>query len=127
VAPVETSTIQLKSGNGTEVSGNGAEVMSWLDGGNKPFRGEKATNWEGGFRVPMAMRWPGVVQPGRAPSLKHWPSAEQTRRTVNGGDLLRLKGELPLDQSTTRRAEAEALLLSGRKGRPTTERQNRSS
>ncbi len=31
---------------------NGAEVMTWPDGGTTPFRGEKATNWEGGFRVP---------------------------------------------------------------------------
>jgi arylsulfatase len=43
---------------------NGAEVMSWPDGGTTPFRGEKATNWEGGFRVPMVMRWPGVIKPG---------------------------------------------------------------
>jgi arylsulfatase A-like enzyme len=43
---------------------NGAEVMSWPDGGSTPFRGEKATGWEGGFRVPMAMRWPGVIKPG---------------------------------------------------------------
>lgn len=43
---------------------NGAEVMSWPDGGTTPFRGEKATNWEGGFRVPMIMRWPGTIQPG---------------------------------------------------------------
>jgi len=43
---------------------NGAEVMSWPDGGNTPFRGEKATNWEGGFRVPAVMRWPGVITPG---------------------------------------------------------------
>jgi arylsulfatase len=42
---------------------NGAEVMSWPDGGSTPFRGEKATNWEGGFRVPMAIRWPGVIKP----------------------------------------------------------------
>ena len=45
-------------------SDNGAEVMSWPDGGNTPFRGEKATNWEGGFRVPTVIRWPGVVKPG---------------------------------------------------------------
>jgi arylsulfatase len=38
--------------------------MSWPDGGSTPFRGEKATGWEGGFRVPMVMRWPGVVTPG---------------------------------------------------------------
>src|SRR5437016_866856 len=43
---------------------NGAEVMSWPDGGSTPFRGEKATNWEGGFRVPMCIRWPGVIKPG---------------------------------------------------------------
>lgn len=43
---------------------NGAETMSWPDGGTIPFRGEKNTNWEGGYRVPMAMRWPGVVEPG---------------------------------------------------------------
>jgi arylsulfatase len=43
---------------------NGAEVMSWPDGGTTPFRGEKATNWEGGYRVPFVMRWPGVVKPG---------------------------------------------------------------
>ncbi len=43
---------------------NGAEVMSWPDGGSTPFRGEKATNWEGGYRVPMVIRWPGAIQPG---------------------------------------------------------------
>jgi arylsulfatase len=43
---------------------NGAEVMTWPDGGTTPFRGEKATNWEGGFRVPFVMRWPGVIEPG---------------------------------------------------------------
>jgi arylsulfatase A-like enzyme len=43
---------------------NGAEVMSWPDGGTTPFRGEKATNWEGGYRVPCLIRWPGVIQPG---------------------------------------------------------------
>jgi arylsulfatase len=44
---------------------NGAEVLSWPDGGSTPFRGEKDTNWEGGWRVPCVMRWPGVIQPGR--------------------------------------------------------------
>jgi arylsulfatase A-like enzyme len=43
---------------------NGAEVMSWPDGGSTPFRGEKDTNWEGGWRVPCAIRWPGVFKPG---------------------------------------------------------------
>jgi arylsulfatase len=43
---------------------NGAEVFSWPDGGTTPFKGEKNTNWEGGYRVPCAMRWPGVIRPG---------------------------------------------------------------
>ena len=43
---------------------NGAEVITWPDGGSTPFKGEKATNWEGGFRVPCLIRWPGVIKPG---------------------------------------------------------------
>lgn len=40
---------------------NGAEAMTWPDGGTMPFRGEKNTTWEGGFRVPMMVRWPGNI------------------------------------------------------------------
>ena len=43
---------------------NGAEKFSWPDGGTSPFRNEKASNWEGAYRVPCAIRWPGVIQPG---------------------------------------------------------------
>ncbi|MBY3567835.1 arylsulfatase [Rhizobium laguerreae] len=43
---------------------NGAEVFSWPDGGTTPFHGEKNTNWEGGYRVPGMVRWPGIVKPG---------------------------------------------------------------
>lgn len=43
---------------------NGAEKVTWPDGGSSPFRGEKGTTWEGGFRVPTAIRWPGVIKPG---------------------------------------------------------------
>ncbi|WP_095081877.1 arylsulfatase [Mesorhizobium sophorae] len=42
---------------------NGAEVFTWPDGGTTPFKGEKATNWEGAFRVPCLIRWPGVIKP----------------------------------------------------------------
>jgi arylsulfatase len=45
-------------------SDNGAEKFTWPDGGTTPFRGEKGTTWEGGFRVPQVIRWPGVVKPG---------------------------------------------------------------
>jgi arylsulfatase A-like enzyme len=43
---------------------NGAEMMSWPDAGTTPFRGEKNTNWEGGYRVPCVIRWPGTIKPG---------------------------------------------------------------
>lgn len=43
---------------------NGAMAAWWPDGGTTPFRGEKATTWEGGMRVPMLVRWPGKVQAG---------------------------------------------------------------
>ena len=44
---------------------NGAEKFGWPDGGTAPFRGEKDTNWEGGWRVPAMLRWPGVIKPGQ--------------------------------------------------------------
>jgi arylsulfatase A-like enzyme len=55
---IEDNTIVMYS------TDNGAEEFSWPDGGTTPFRGEKATNWEGGYRVPAAIRWPGVIKPG---------------------------------------------------------------
>ena len=42
---------------------NGAETFTWPDGGTTPFRGEKNTNWEGSYRVPALVRWPGLVKP----------------------------------------------------------------
>ena len=55
---IEDNTIVMYS------TDNGAEVFSWPDGGTTIFRNEKATQWEGGFRVPTAIRWPGVIKPG---------------------------------------------------------------
>jgi arylsulfatase len=43
---------------------NGAETFSWPDGGTTMFKGEKNTQWEGGYRVPTVIRWPGVIKPG---------------------------------------------------------------
>jgi len=43
---------------------NGSESFSWPDGGTTMFHGEKNTQWEGGYRVPCLIRWPGVLKPG---------------------------------------------------------------
>jgi arylsulfatase len=55
---IENDTIVMYS------TDNGAETFTWPDGGTTMFRGEKNTNWEGGYRVPTAIRWPGVIKPG---------------------------------------------------------------
>lgn len=55
---LEDNTIVMYS------SDNGAEAFTWPDGGTTMFRGEKNTNWEGGFRVPTLIKWPGTIKPG---------------------------------------------------------------
>ncbi len=55
---IEDNTIVMYS------TDNGAEKFTWPDGGTTPFAGEKGTTWEGGFRVPTLIRWPGVIKPG---------------------------------------------------------------
>jgi arylsulfatase A-like enzyme len=67
IIPTTFRTAPLGIANNTIVlfsSDNGAETFSWPDGGTTPFRSEKNTNWESGFRVPCLVRWPGVVRPG---------------------------------------------------------------
>jgi arylsulfatase A-like enzyme len=57
----------LGIGNDTIVlytTDNGPHQNSWPDAGTTPFRSEKNTNWEGAFRVPCMIRWPGRIQPG---------------------------------------------------------------
>jgi arylsulfatase len=55
---------------------NGAELMLWPDGGYTPFKGEKNTNWEGGYRVPMMVKWPNKIKPNQVSneiiSLQDW-------------------------------------------------------
>ena len=43
---------------------NGPHYNTWPDAASTPFRGEKNPNWEGGWRVPAMVRWPGVIKPG---------------------------------------------------------------
>ncbi len=59
---------------------NGAETFTWPDGGTTPFRGEKNTNWEGSYRVPALVRWPGLVKP--ASEINQIVSAEDWLQTL---------------------------------------------
>lgn len=55
---------------------NGAELLAWPDGGYTQFRGEKNSNWEGAYRVPMMVKWPGKIKPNQVSneiiSLQDW-------------------------------------------------------
>ena len=55
---IEDNTIVMYS------TDNGAETFTSPDGGTTMFRGEKNTQWEGGYRVPTLIRWPGTIKPG---------------------------------------------------------------
>ena len=44
--------------------GPGAETVSYPDGGITPFKGQKGEAWEGGYRAPIVVRWPGHIKPG---------------------------------------------------------------
>ena len=44
---------------------NGPHMNSWPDAGMTPFRSEKNSNWEGAYRVPCMVRWPGTIQAGQ--------------------------------------------------------------
>jgi len=43
---------------------NGAETITFPDGGTTPFKGGKLSTWEGGMRAPLLVRWPGTIRPG---------------------------------------------------------------
>jgi arylsulfatase len=75
---------------------NGTETFTWPDGGSTPFRGEKGTVFEGGFRVPCILRWPGhvpanSVQNGLFASMDWYPTFLAAAGNPNINDQL-LKG-----------------------------------
>ena len=76
---------------------NGAASNSWPDGGNQPFHGEKGVGgWEGGFRVPMAVKWAGKIPAGAVtgefmtmedwvPTLMSWVGQKNIKEDLLGG------------------------------------------
>ena len=87
---------------------NGAETVTWPDGGTTPFRGEKGTTWEGGFRVPLVVRWPGVIKPGTVYndiiSQEDW-----LPHFAGGGGSARHQGEAQAGPSGWRKDVARSL------------------
>ena len=68
---------------------NGAEAISFPDGGVTPFKGQKGEAWEGGYRAPMVVRWPGHIRPGTVKNqlfaaLDWVPDAGRHRRRTEG-------------------------------------------
>ncbi len=64
---------------------NGPHMNTWPDGGMTPFRSEKNTNWEGAFRVPQTVRWPGIVDKLKA---GHTVGDTTFKVHIDGYDLL---------------------------------------
>ena len=78
---------------------NGAEVITFPDGGTTPFKGGKLTTWEGGMRAPLVVRWPGHIKPGTVknqmvssldwlPSLVNvagGPKGDELKKQIEGG------------------------------------------
>ena len=71
---------------------NGAETITFPDGGVTPFKGGKLTTWEGGMRAPMVVRWPGQIEPGTVlndtfASLDWLPTLVEAAGGPKGNDL----------------------------------------
>jgi arylsulfatase A-like enzyme len=69
---------------------NGPHMNSWPDGAMTPFRNEKNTNWEGAFRVPLLLRWPGKVPAGVVSNeiVQHHDWLPTFRVHIDGYNLL---------------------------------------
>jgi arylsulfatase len=68
---------------------NGPHMNSWPDAGMTPFRNEKNSNWEGAFRVPCMVRWPGVIEPGTVCNeiVSHLDWLPTIVEAAGGGDV----------------------------------------
>jgi arylsulfatase A-like enzyme len=81
---------------------NGAETITFPDGGTTPFKGGKLSTWEGGMRAPLVIRWPGHIEPGTIKndifaSLDWLPTFVEIAGGAKGNDLRAqiMKGEYP--------------------------------
>ena len=87
---------------------NGAETITFPDGGTTPFKGGKLTTWEGGMRAPLVVRWPGHIKPGTVKndifaSLDWLPTFVEIAGGPKGNELKKQieKGDYPGIVKTT--------------------------
>src|SRR4030095_2000403 len=78
---------------------NGPHQNSWPDAGTTPFRSEKNTNWEGAFRVPCLIRWPGRIHPGSVSN--DGVDGPRTASRCQNGDETHHQREPPMNEITT--------------------------
>ena len=104
---------------------NGAEVITYPDGGVTPFAGGKLTTWEGGMRAPMVVRWPGKIEPGTVlngtfASLDWLPTLVEAAGGPTGNDLKATieKGEYPGIVKTTLDGVNQMAYLTGEADEP---------
>ena len=95
---------------------NGPHMNTWPDGAMTPFRSEKNTNWEGAFRVPMLVRWPGKIKPGQVSNeiVQHHDWLPTFLAMAGDPDIIeklkkRLSGDRPHLQKPHRRLQSRAL------------------
>jgi arylsulfatase A-like enzyme len=103
---------------------NGAETITFPDGGTTPFKGGKLSTWEGGMRAPMVIRWPGVIQPGTVrndifASLDWLPTFVEIAGGPKGTELKRRieAGSYPGIAKTTLDGVNQIDFLTGRSGK----------
>src|SRR5215217_8000895 len=100
---------------------NGAETISYPDGGTTPFKGGKLSTWEGGMRAPLVVRWPGHIEPGTIKndifaSLDWLPTLVDIAGGAKGNDLKAQieRGEYPGIVRTTLDGVNQRAYLEGR-------------
>ena len=104
---------------------NGAEVITYPDGGVTPFAGGKLTTWEGGMRAPMVVRWPGKIEPGTIlngtfASLDWLPTLVEAAGGPTGNDMKATieAGEYPGIVKTTLDGVNQMAYLTGEADQP---------
>ncbi len=107
---------------------NGAETITYPDGGTTPFKGGKLSTWEGGMRVPCVIRWKGVIKPGTVfndifASLDWLPTFVEIAGGAKGDDLKKQieAGKYPGIVKTTLDGHNQIAYLTGKSPKAATD------